>query len=372
VLDKYGRSLPRALMDIYPDFIKDPWFISSLRNKNTNLPSGEAREREFDHVASRQVGKSILAMFEGSSHDLPEVPVNWKDVENQRKFFDLYAAANHFDPLIPDNWYTIPASEFLELESRAFMRYHNFSVGEALVAAYPSVEFHLNKFKSFRRSYRNNKQSRAFFDAIAKKYNFDPLVPESWSQVDKNMVLAQGGGIILALYSDSLPRAVMNAYPELQISPTIFRCERDSESYWTYNENRKLFFDELAKKKNFDPSIPHNWYSISINDVLSEKGGIEVMTYYNFDLTKVLMHLYPHIGLTENLFSASSRKSWSVEVRRAILAHFARSLGFDPSTIRWNSVTRTQLSSHRAANKMVNYCYSGSLDRAIAHLYPPV
>lgn len=34
----------------------------------------------------------------------------WGDRGNQRKFFEDFAAANKFDPLIPDNWYTEAAA----------------------------------------------------------------------------------------------------------------------------------------------------------------------------------------------------------------------------------------------------------------------
>jgi hypothetical protein len=31
----------------------------------------------------------------------------WHDVKNRRKFFDGFAKANGFDPLIPENWYSV-------------------------------------------------------------------------------------------------------------------------------------------------------------------------------------------------------------------------------------------------------------------------
>lgn len=30
----------------------------------------------------------------------------WKDMNNQREFFDSFAAERNFDPLIPENWYS--------------------------------------------------------------------------------------------------------------------------------------------------------------------------------------------------------------------------------------------------------------------------
>jgi hypothetical protein len=40
----------------------------------------------------------------------------------------------------------------------------------------------------------------------------------------------------------------------------------------TYNlEERKKFFDELAKAKGFDPLAPENWFSIDSEQIASQK-----------------------------------------------------------------------------------------------------
>eukprot|EP00026_Physarum_polycephalum_P006545 Phypoly_transcript_06593.p1 GENE.Phypoly_transcript_06593~~Phypoly_transcript_06593.p1 ORF type:complete len:538 (+),score=63.89 Phypoly_transcript_06593:122-1735(+) len=406
VLDKYGRSLPRALVDIYPEFNKDPWFASCMRNRTYNLEELRkffdelAKSQGFDPivpenwvsvnselVSSHKIGKSILEMYQGSLDRALQktysnfesvrsrMPANyWKILANRKKFFDDYAEAHNFDPLVPHNWYRIPSSEFLQMEAKSFLHYHNFSVREALAAAYPDIGLQPNQFKSLKRSYRNNKQSRAFFDLMARKCGFDPLKAGNWFRVDRKMVLRQpGGSIIMARYDDSVSSAVIDAYPELNISPSDFHCAQGETNYWTFSENRKQFFDSFAKARKFDPTVPENWYSISVNDVIDMQGGIEVMTYYNFGLPRALLHLYQDIGLKEHEFSYASRKSWSLEVRRKILDNFARTLGFDPAnSAMWNSVSKDKLSGDKAARKMLTYCYNDSLDRAIAHLYPHV
>jgi hypothetical protein len=42
--------------------------------------------------------------------------------------------------------------------------------------------------------------------------------------------------------------------------------------HWTIDggKNIRLFFDEMARKRNFDPLVPTNWYRIVLNDVLQE------------------------------------------------------------------------------------------------------
>ena len=42
-------------------------------------------------------------------------------------------------------------------------------------------------------------------------------------------------------------------------------------SQWRVTENRRAFFENFAKKRNFDPLIPSNWYLVSYDEVVSEK-----------------------------------------------------------------------------------------------------
>ena len=45
----------------------------------------------------------------------------------------------------------------------------------------------------------------------------------------------------------------------------------DAGKYWDKKEHRKLFFDDLARTKGFDPLVAENWYSIDKETVLAEK-----------------------------------------------------------------------------------------------------
>jgi hypothetical protein len=43
------------------------------------------------------------------------------------------------------------------------------------------------------------------------------------------------------------------------------------ENFWGDINNRKSFFDSYAKKNNFDPLIPENWYMKTPKDFEDEK-----------------------------------------------------------------------------------------------------
>lgn len=40
---------------------------------------------------------------------------------------------------------------------------------------------------------------------------------------------------------------------------------------WKDPQNRKLFFEWYAKQHDFDPSVAANWYTVSIESVMSCK-----------------------------------------------------------------------------------------------------
>jgi hypothetical protein len=40
----------------------------------------------------------------------------WSDRENRREFFEKYAQSCGFDPLVPENWYSVPKQTILALK----------------------------------------------------------------------------------------------------------------------------------------------------------------------------------------------------------------------------------------------------------------
>jgi hypothetical protein len=48
---------------------------------------------------------------------------------------------------------------------------------------------------------------------------------------------------------------------------------RQPHGHWTVDdgENCRQFFEDFAKKMNFEPLVPENWYPITLQRVLQEK-----------------------------------------------------------------------------------------------------
>lgn len=51
----------------------------------------------------------------------------------------------------------------------------------------------------------------------------------------------------------------------------------EENEYWSFYDSRKQLFDNLADKRGFDPTIPDNWYKISLDDIITEPVSIFVI-----------------------------------------------------------------------------------------------
>jgi hypothetical protein len=50
---------------------------------------------------------------------------HWQNKHNRRLFFEHYAEKNGFDPLIPDNWYTVPYSDIVAFKVSIYISFHS-------------------------------------------------------------------------------------------------------------------------------------------------------------------------------------------------------------------------------------------------------
>ena len=116
----------------------------------------------------------------------------------------------------------------------------------------------------------------------------------------------QSGGSILKHYKGSVVKALIDVYPSLNLSPGDFdHMIRTSpftspplasvlssppgtslstnvfvDKYWHKFEHRKLFFDSIAKKRDFDPLLAANWYNVPFSAYCDEKVHLFLSSYY--------------------------------------------------------------------------------------------
>lgn len=61
---------------------------------------------------------TLARMFTTAYSDAKKTNNYWRDVQNCRTFFDEYAREHSFDPLDPENWYSMNLKQLLEKHVR--------------------------------------------------------------------------------------------------------------------------------------------------------------------------------------------------------------------------------------------------------------
>eukprot|EP00026_Physarum_polycephalum_P001049 Phypoly_transcript_01050.p1 GENE.Phypoly_transcript_01050~~Phypoly_transcript_01050.p1 ORF type:complete len:906 (+),score=142.25 Phypoly_transcript_01050:476-3193(+) len=184
VLKVYGGSVFKALSSLFPNIE----LLEEHFHRESQWEDARRRKKFLERVAaskkiqpkkasnwysiSRQdfvhykEGFSFLKYFSGNipnaiSDSFPNIgldpsqfqspdlldPRNFWNVEkNRRKFFEDFAANNNFDPLLPENWYSIAKRQLLVQGGNRVLLASDGSVAKALKKAFPEIKFSEHKF----------------------------------------------------------------------------------------------------------------------------------------------------------------------------------------------------------------------------------
>jgi len=118
---------------------------------------------------------------------------------------------------------------------------------------------------------------RQFFDNFAKSRGFNPLDPQLWYSVGRFNIFNSGGVSLLHHFGGSYMRALIVAYPELNLKLQNFSNFTDNN--WKNPMHRRQFFDQFASANGFDPLVALNWYSIRLTEVAK---SVSFMILNNF------------------------------------------------------------------------------------------
>eukprot|EP00026_Physarum_polycephalum_P001103 Phypoly_transcript_01104.p1 GENE.Phypoly_transcript_01104~~Phypoly_transcript_01104.p1 ORF type:complete len:992 (-),score=189.41 Phypoly_transcript_01104:668-3643(-) len=315
--------------------------------------------------------QAIADMYPNIGIDITKFPkVNAKYYSSkkiQRSFLDSFAAQNGFDPLVAENWYsvTVPAMNLYK-NVKAIRRKYG-SLRAALIVLYPELSFDISKFSKMPQNYWQPSAKRNFFDTLAKKRGFDPLIPENWYTINKKAIQGEKNGNTI-LHGQTIAKSLQSAYPNIGLDVT----KLPKRKYWTNFQNRKTFFDQFAAKRGFDPRNPEKWYCFSQADFLAEEGGKTLLHLYNFSYITALLDVYPDIGLHQMGFPVKPQKYWKhTSNMRNFCDAYAAKKGFDPlQAINWYLVDRAEFMEEKGAWRVAKKY--GSLEGGLVQLYPEV
>lgn len=332
-----------------------------------------------------KIAKTLLARFKGSfinavKKTFPELtfdetkfhiaPRNfWKSIQNKRNFMIKFAAHKGFDPLVPENWYTVTPQEFMTSRAaRTLLRYTSFPA--AIQNAFPEIGIQSARFSDYPyRFYLNSNNRKKFFLEFARYHNFDPLVASNWYSISHAQILHNQGEYALQHYNGNFVKALCVLFPQLKFEENKFVDA--PKRYISVPEATKRFFTKFAQSQEFDPLIPDNWYSVPTSIILAFTGSQEIMHHYSRSVIRALMSVYPNIE--EDKFACVPRQYWSDKTRRRqFFLEFADKHGFDPLIAEnWYPITTPMFFSTKGYSLLGKY-YKKSVKAALEDLLPEV
>eukprot|EP00026_Physarum_polycephalum_P001040 Phypoly_transcript_01041.p1 GENE.Phypoly_transcript_01041~~Phypoly_transcript_01041.p1 ORF type:complete len:1163 (+),score=140.56 Phypoly_transcript_01041:229-3717(+) len=291
--------------------------------------------------------------------------------KQMRAFFDMIAKKQKFDPLIPENWYSIsPGSVRAIKGGRSLLKFFGGSIVKALLYLFPEIELSGSMFQFLPHNYWKDVEKRRHqFDALASEMGFDPLIPDNWYPYTAEDLKFKGiRSIIRYFYASNLSRAVKHLYPEIPLDESKFVLL--PSNYWDSDTNRFSFFRNFAKERGFDPLIPENWYPFTASDLPKAKS---VLVPYGGSFAKALMHVFPDINFDISKFASKPKYYWqSVENRRMVLVNWVSKRGLDPFTPdTWYNVTGALFKETCEDARSILEYHNGSLVDAVINLIGP-
>eukprot|EP00026_Physarum_polycephalum_P005007 Phypoly_transcript_05033.p1 GENE.Phypoly_transcript_05033~~Phypoly_transcript_05033.p1 ORF type:complete len:665 (+),score=73.56 Phypoly_transcript_05033:296-1996(+) len=330
VLYYHNYKFSRALLDLFPNIgleetkfpIRQSWMDAESRKQ---LFISYAREhgfdpfnptmwytQPFDRILSfkgilgaishhnRSLPQAILDLFPDIGLDKAKLRERaWvNEVSKRREFFESYAKAHKFDPLLPENWYSQSISQIMSFKgaSKVMPFYQNRLPG-ALLDVFPKIGLERSRFHA-KSPWAEESNRRKFLEEYARENGFDPFIPENWySQPLSQLTDTKYASNVMYYHNRSMVRAIIELFPEVPMQSHKFR-----QSPWRDKGNRKKFFVDYARSCGFDPLVPENWYSIPKQSLLSVKGCGDILYYHKNRISKALIELFPNVEFDRSKF----------------------------------------------------------------------
>lgn len=129
----------------------DPFIPDNWKRISNELISSEPGGRSLSKHYKGNIAKALVNVFpEWEAHPSDRHPVNyWKNIDHRRNFFKDIAETLGFDPLIAQNWYSVPHSSiFAHKYSTTMLRHYQGNFGNALMDVFPDIGLERSKLPS--------------------------------------------------------------------------------------------------------------------------------------------------------------------------------------------------------------------------------
>eukprot|EP00026_Physarum_polycephalum_P001631 Phypoly_transcript_01633.p1 GENE.Phypoly_transcript_01633~~Phypoly_transcript_01633.p1 ORF type:complete len:1064 (+),score=132.57 Phypoly_transcript_01633:31-3192(+) len=393
-----GGGYFKTLKTLFPDigldttkFLQNPWreithrrmFFEKFAQENSFdalVPSNWYSQSILEGVLAstgskgvllyhdRSVTKALLDLFPNIGLDKDKIPVpnEFRKTKARIQFFLDYARAHKFDPLIANNWYTQPREEIYSFKgAQEVAAFHKRSVTQALIDLFPKIGLVKSRFP-YIHPWRHAGYRKKFFETYARERGFDPLNPENWYKQSLRKITAlRRAQRILRYHKDSVTQALIDLFPNIGLVKANFSRN------WRSVKRLKIFFEDYAKSKNFNPRKAHNWYLQPLSSVASAPGAKAVMEHCNNNIGKALIRVFPDIGLKEHTFSLIAPWNEPKE-RRKFFETYAAQHSFDPLIPgNWYNQPEASIWETKGAKEVMFY-HNGEVVQALIDLFPEI
>jgi len=181
----------------------------------------------------------------------PQVPEHyWDDKANQLKFIEW--AGSQLQVKTLEDWYSIASSAVKALGGTGLLnRKHNGSLPLALQELYPAHAWIPWKFDIVPKGFWTVKENRRRFFAWLFGQPLTLSSMQDWYNISPSIVNQYGGAAFFKrVYGGSLAKALLDLFPEHTWLPWKFSNHSVEETFWDFNENRRLFIQHIEDHLN--------------------------------------------------------------------------------------------------------------------------
>eukprot|EP00026_Physarum_polycephalum_P001478 Phypoly_transcript_01480.p1 GENE.Phypoly_transcript_01480~~Phypoly_transcript_01480.p1 ORF type:complete len:1080 (+),score=145.14 Phypoly_transcript_01480:111-3350(+) len=331
---------------------------------------------ELSHF--RSIVPTLIAIFPNIGLEpgkFASLPRNyWQDKRNRKQFLDHFALEHGFDPLKPDNWYSIKISHIsTRAGGSSFLGLYNNSIRSAVISLFPNLNFDISKFGKSREDILADERLKKKFIKLANSLEFDPLVAENWHSARLNLELMQKSKVwatVTRRYKGSFPKALLHLFPDIGLDEQKLRNIQDN--YTAETKHMRTAFDAFAERNDFDPLNPHHWYAVPKENFIQIEGAGQFLKLFE-NPGEAIACLYPEIELDKRKFHEKTRGFFDdTKNRRKFFDKFAQDRGFDPLIARnWYSISTQEVYQQKHGYTVMQRRYS-SLYEALKDIYPEI
>lgn len=216
------------------------------------------------------------------------VPKNyWKDKENCKRFMERFV--RDMGITRPSHWKRVTISDVLEKGGRGLLSQYNNSLHSAIEDLMGPMDVDMSAWRPrMPRGYWEDAENRRnFMERVAREEGVREA--KDWRRVTYMDIARHGGQAMLRRYGDSLAAALMNIFPEEEITAERVR-ERLPKSHWEDKRNQRAFLEELASKLNV--TTKEGWRGVTTAEV-ERFGGVGLLARHGRSLLNALESVYP-------------------------------------------------------------------------------